>query len=307
MRSIVLLVLLAIAPAVWCQAADEAARSAVDLIDDCSDSATEDTVGLTDLESVCPGLTSALEHSGYLPLLSTAERDALDVYALSDLLAVDDWYQQQEARDVDVGTLGPILDSLRAEEPERSPGLLDRLQRWLRSTFGRQQGDPDNWLSRWLDELDVSETVVRTILLVAIALLLVMVIGVVYNELRAAGLLRQRPVVQDDAVNAAAISASGDAADLDSLSAERKASMLLRMLVATLVRSGRLRTERGLTYRELSARATFDDAQQRESFRRVATLAERTVYGGREITAAEVEPVVAVARALDAQLRGASA
>jgi uncharacterized protein DUF4129 len=134
----------------------------------------------------------------------------------------------------------------------------------------------------------------------------VMVIGVVYNELRTAGLLRQRPVVQDDAVNAAT-SASGDATELDALAAERKASMLLRMLVATLVRSGRLRTERGLTYRELSARATFDDAQQRESFRRVASLAERTVYGGREITAEEVEPVVAVARALDAQLRGASA
>jgi hypothetical protein len=148
---------------------------------------------------------------------------------------------------------------------------------------------------------------VRTILLVALALLLVMVIVVVYNELRAAGLLRQRPVVQDDAVSAAATAASGDAAQLDALSADRKASMLLRMLVATLVRSGRLRTERGLTYRELSARANFDDAQQRESFRRVAAMAERTVYGGREITAEEVEPVAAVARALDAQLRGASA
>ena len=171
MRSIVLLLLLAIAPAAWCQTAGEAARSAVDLIDDCSDSATEDTIGLTDLESACPGLTSALEDSGYLPLLSTSERAALDVFDLSDLLLVDDWYQQQEARDVDVGTLGPILDSLRAEEPERAPGLLDRLQRWLRSLFGRQQTDPDNWLSRWLDELDVSDTVVRAILLVAIAVL----------------------------------------------------------------------------------------------------------------------------------------
>jgi hypothetical protein len=306
-RSIVLLILLAIAPAVWCQAVGDVARSAVDLIDDCSESATEDTIGLTDLESVCPGLTTALENSGYLALLSTAERDALDVYGLSDLLAVDDWYQQEEAPDVDVGTLGPILDSLRAEEPDRAPGLLERFQRWLRSLLERQQSDPDNWLSRWLDELDVSQTVVRTILLVAIGLLLVMAIGVIYNELRAAGLLRKRPVVQDDAVKAAAGLESADAADLDALSADRKASMLLRMLVATLVRSGRLRTERGLTYRELSARANFDDAQQREAFRRVATLAERTVYGGREITAEEVEPVVAVARALDTQLRGASA
>jgi hypothetical protein len=305
-RSIVLLVLLAIAPAAWCQAAGETERSAVKLISDCSDSAKEDVVGLADLESACPGLQQALQEAGYLPLLSTAERDAMDVYGLSDLLTVDDWYREQEGPDVDASTLAPILGSLRAQEPERAPGLLERLQRWLRSLFERQQqGDKDNWLSRWLDELDVSEKIVRSILLVAIALLLIMVIGVIYNELRAAGLLRQRPVVQDDAVKAS--STFGDAADLDALSADRKASMLLRMLVATLVRSGRLRTERGLTYRELSARATFDDAQQRENFKRVASLAERTVYGGRELSADEVEPVVAIARALDAQLRGASA
>jgi len=307
-RSIVLLILLAIAPAVWSQAAGDAARSAVDRIGEGSHSDKEDVVGLTDLETACPGLTRALEDAGYLPLLSTAERDALDVYGLSDLLAVDDWYRQREARDVDVSTLAPILDSLRAQELERTPGLLDRFQRWLRSLFERQKSDPDdNWLESWLDELDVSQKVVRTILLVAIALLLVMVIGVIYNELRASGLLRQRAVVQDDAVKAAASSASGDAAELDALSADRKASVLLRMLVATLVRSGRLRTERGLTYRELSARANFDDAQQRESFRRVASLAERTVYGGRELTADEVEPVVAIARALDAQLRAGPA
>ena len=85
-------------------------------------------------------------------------------------------------------------------------------------------------------------------------------------------------------------------ADLDALPVDRKASMLLRMLVTTLVQSGRLRTERSLTHRELCARAAFDDAQQRESFQRVAALAERTVYGVGEVSAAEVEPIVAAAR-----------
>jgi hypothetical protein len=83
--------------------------------------------------------------------------------------------------------------------------------------------------------------------------------------------------------------------------------MLLRMLVKTLVQSGRLRTERSLTHRELCARANFDDAGQRESFQRVAALAERTVYGSSEVAASEVEPIVTAARKLDAQLRGAPA
>jgi hypothetical protein len=307
-RSVVLLVLLATAPAVWCQTAGQDERSALDVIDDCSGSAHEDTYGLTDLESECPGLTRALEEARYLPLLSAAVRDQLDVSQLSDLLTVDDWYHQQEARDIDVGTLGPVLDSLRAQEPERPVGWWQRFMRWLRALLERRQGDPDNWLSRWLDDLDVSEAIARTILIAAMVLLIGVAIAVLLNELRVAGILRQRPVVRDPAVDVAASGvASGDVTNLDALSADRKAPLLLRMLVATLVRSGRLRTERSLTYRELCTRATFDDTQQLDCFRRVAALAERTVYGNDEVSAEEVEPVVAAARALDAQLRGVPA
>jgi hypothetical protein len=104
----------------------------------------------------------------------------------------------------------------------------------------------------------------------------------------------------------AAAGSGEDPEDPATPSANRQASMLLRMLVQTLVRSGRLRTERSLTYRELCDRATFDDAGQRESFGRVAALAERTLYGGAEVSAAEIEPVAAAAHALDAQLRGAA-
>jgi hypothetical protein len=107
-------------------------------------------------------------------------------------------------------------------------------------------------------------------------------------------------------VSAGARVATDDLADLDALSADLKAPALLRRLVATLVRSGRLRTERSLTYRELCTRARFDDAQQLDCFRRVAALAERTVYGY-GVSAEEVEPLVAAARALDAQLRGTPA
>jgi hypothetical protein len=79
------------------------------------------------------------------------------------------------------------------------------------------------------------------------------------------------------------------------------------MLVTTLVKSGRLSTQRSLTHRELCVRARFDDARQRESFQRVAALAERTVYGGSAVSTEEIEPIAAAARDLDAQLRGAPA
>ncbi|HEY7639982.1 MAG TPA: hypothetical protein VH814_09675 [Steroidobacteraceae bacterium] len=308
MRSVVLLVLLALAPAVWCQTAGEARGSALDVIDRCGDSAPEDTYGLTDLESECPGLTNALEESGYMELLPPAARDQLSVYDLTEVAQVGRRYGQDEPADVDVGMLGPILDALRlpAIEPP-PPSWFERFMRWLRELLEQRAKDPDNWLSRWLEGVNVSVVVVRTILLLALTLLIGVGIVVVVNELRTAGVLRRRPVAPDADAGAVAGLASDDIGDLDSLSADRKAPMLLRMLVATLIKSGRLRTERSLTCRELSARANFDDAQQRDCFRRVATLAERTVYGHGEVSAEEVEPIVAAARALDAQLRGAPA
>ena len=311
MRSVVLLVLLAVAPAAWCQAAGpNEERSALDVIDRCSDSADDDSFGLTALEEECPGLTRALEESGYLQLLSTSEREDLSLFKLADVLLLDDWYAEQrpDARKPDVGALGPILDSLRAQEPERPLTWFERFKRWLRSMAERQQSDTDNWLSRWLDKAEVTEVVATTIAFIVLALILGVTILVIVNELRAAGVFRQRSPKQADAIVGSTTAAAAEAAvDIDTLPLDRKASMLLRMLVTTLVQSGRLRTERSLTHRELSARATFDDPAQRESFQRVAALAERSVYGSHDVSATEVEPIVAAARALDAQLRGASA
>ncbi len=309
MRFSVSLVLLAIAPAAWSQAAGRDERSALEVIDQCSQSADEETIGLTAFEEQCPGVTWALEQSGYLPLLSTASRDELDSYDLSDLLFVDSWYDDAAPaeRDVDAATLGPILDSLRAQESQRPPGWFERFKRWLRSMLEQPSGSPDNWLSRWLEETKISNLLATGILYVALAMILGMTILVIVNELRAAGFFRPRKTQPDEFAGGIVAAAEDAAADFDTLAADRKASMLLRMLVATLIRSGRLRTERSLTHRELCARARFDDARQRESFQRVAALAESTVYGSSEVPAEEVEPIVAAARELDAQLRGAPA
>jgi hypothetical protein len=226
------------------------------------------------------------------------------------VLTVDDWYADHDpaSREPDAAALGPILESLRAQQPERPLTWLERFERWLRSLADRQeQRDSDNWFSRWL-EAHVTEVVMTTIIFVILAVILALTIFVIVNELRAAGVFRKRLATEDDSIAIRTAATAHDAAvEFDSLPPDRKISMLLRMLVTTLVQSGRLRTERSLTHRELCARANFDDAQQRESFKRVAALAERTVYGSSEVPATEVEPIVTAARALDAQLRGASA
>lgn len=311
MRLSVLLFLLAITPAAWSQAAGEDPGSPRRVIDQCSRKALVDeaVVGLAALEEKCPGLTRALDESGHLALLSTASRATLDAYDLGDFEQIDDWYAEPAARNIDVDTLGPILDSLRVQEPERPLTWFERFKRWLRTLLERREGSEDDWLSRWLEDVSISEAVARVLTYLSIALILGLTVAVIVNELRVAGVFRKRQGMQEAGAVIAgpARAADDEAADLDSLPVDRKAQALLRMLITALVQSGRLRTERSLTHRELCARAAFDNAGQRESFRRVAALAERTVYGSGVVPPEEVEAVVAATRSLDAQLRGAPA
>jgi hypothetical protein len=86
------------------------------------------------------------------------------------------------------------------------------------------------------------------------------------------------------------------------VAASERPALLLRVLVNTLVSTGRLRAEKSLTHRELGMRAAFDAVDQRQSFNRVAALGERVLYGNRNVPPEEIDAVIETGRALDRQL-----
>jgi hypothetical protein len=292
-------------PAVWAQTAGPGDGSAADIIASCSES-TVDEPGLEALEEACPGLTEALEASGYLPFLSSEKREELRTYDLPELQQVADRYAEPPT-DAEVGlaSLESVLETMRKEEEEARPlTWFERFKRWLRTMLSRQQQETDSALARWLKDFSIPETVRLVILYASIILIILLAIGVVINELRVAGVFRRGDAPQGRrAVGAdGALIIDATDADLDAASADARVPLLLRMLVSTLVKSGRLRAERALTHSELGLRAKFDDTEQRECFRRVALLAERVVYGAGSVRPEEFEPVVAAGRALNAHL-----
>lgn len=142
----------------------------------------------------------------------------------------------------------------------------------------------------------------------ALILVLGLAAAVIVNEVRVA-LKGRRKRERMSGAGAAGIFSDAHAArslDLDDAARNERPSILLQMLVAALVKTGRLQAERSLTHRELIGRAKFDDSSQRESFSRVARLAERIVYGGDD-TPAELDEVVQAGRALHSQLSGVGA
>lgn len=311
MRATTAILLLLAAPAAGSQESGPAAGAVVSpgqLIADCIES-TGDEVGLDQLEARCPGIGQAIAESGYGAFISEAERESLTAYSLEDLQNIQarysDSHGSRSAQQM-LTQLDPVLESLQQERPiDRPPTLFERFKRWLQSFIDRQQQDQDSWLGRWLRDVRVSEQAVSWLLYGLVALVIVLAIGVVWNEVRAAGLLggaRRRRAASIAAGGAAEQQTVPTLADLERAPVRDRPSLLLRILIAKLVETGRLRTEKSLTHRELGALATFDAADQRDRFRRVAMMGERLLYGGGSVSDEEIASVVHAGSQLDAQL-----
>lgn len=307
MRSIVFSLLLLAAPAVFAQED----RSARRVLDQCIESVESDVVGMAALEEKCPGLEQALIDLGLDPFIADWQRDTLGLYGLATLQGIEQRYSEAPAapRDVQVDSLEAILDELKQPVQAEQPlTWFERFKRWLRNLLGQQQqsSDKDSWFSRWLRDYSVSETAVKIFTYGLLIVIVGIAVAVIVNEVRVARKGRRKRDRTSASGSLVGEALAARVLDLDSAARNERPSILLQMLVATLVKTGRLQAERSLTHRELAARAAFDDSSQRESFRRVAQLAERVVYGGDE-TPAELDEVVQAGRALHSQLSGAVA
>ncbi len=298
--------LLLTAPAVFAQA-DESARQ---MLDGCVESLDHEVVGMTAIEAACPGLEAALVELGVASFLSDPQREAVGLNGLMNLQSVVQRYSEApEADAVEVDSLRPVLDSLQKPARVEQPlTWLERFRRWLRNLVDNDKASADPWLNRWLDQYQLSETMRNVLFYGSLLLVVALAIAVIVNEVRVARSGRRKKSARtmlNQAVGADGKAISGQL-DLDAAARSDRPSLVLRMLVATLVKTGRLQTERSLTHRELTAKARFDDPQQRECFQRVAALAERIVYGGGTVATDDLDYVVQAGRSLNSQLDGAA-
>ena len=307
MRFASFVLLLLVAPAVFAQA-DEPARQ---VLDDCVESVEHGVIGMDALETACPGLEAALVELGVASFLSEQQRELIGLPGLMNVQSLLQRYDAAPETDaVEVDSLRPVLDSLQQPvQAKENLSWFERFKRWLRKTIGAgSAADPSSsWLSRWLDEHRMSETARDVLFYGSVLLVVLLAIVVVVNELRVARKARRKST-QAQSPNEG-IGADGKAVssvDFDAAARDDRPSLVLRMLVATLVKTGRLRAERSLTHRELSATAKFDAAEQRECFHRIAELAERVVYGGVEVPNQDLDDVVQAGRALNSHLSGAA-
>jgi len=285
---------LAICGCLWaCNAFSQAPASvdASEIVSNCASRATE--TGLEALEKSCPGVTDALKEFGVLQLLSKEQTEQLTAEGLSQLESLHEDYsvaQPSGAHQVATQSLQSILSKLQKERPrEQAQSWFQRLITWLRG-FQNRSARRD---SSWLQKFDPSERALQITRWTLIAIVILLALGVVLNELRVAGILRKRRSHELSSLPlGAAVATPALAAKLEDAQLLERPSILLRMIVSELTRGGQLRTERSLTHRELSEQARFATDTQHETFRRLAGLSESLLYGARPISAERINETV---------------
>jgi hypothetical protein len=189
------------------------------------------------------------------------------------------------------------------EQGQQGATRWERLKRWLKQKLeDRPDGEEAGWLEKWSRQLRTSEGVARAITYVGYAMVVLLVLYVIWQELRAAGLwtgMRRAARRKDPA---AEWRRRLMLADVLAAPLSERPGMLLRLLGEALARAQRLPAADGLTAGAIVRQANLDADADRAALARVARAAEELRYAAQPPPDDAIEGSVAGARELLARL-----
>jgi hypothetical protein len=295
-KRLLILLGLGLAGTVW---AEDAALRAVDACRARLDARVD--VGIERVRRRCPELLPALEKAPWRALLPRAlgerreEISAQSLRALSELVrhAKDAGSQRPApARRM----LDPVLAEL-GEQGQQGATRWERLKRWLKQKLeDRPDSNEPGWLEKWSRQLRTSEGVAQAITYVGYAMVVLLVLFVIWQELRAAGLWSRRAARRKDP--AAEWRRRLMLADVLAAPLSERPGMLLRLLGEALARAQRLPAADGLTAGAIVRQANLDVDADRAALAQVARAAEQLRYAAQPPPDDAIEGSVSGAREL---------
>jgi hypothetical protein len=294
------------APAAAVTASSEPARLG---ISDCLKRLNpEIDIGYERISARCPDLVRRIEASGWSVWLPRDwKRPGNDLSAgglrqLGELVAVSSGGASSGtgasvggARQLDVAGLPAVLASLAKGGAAENHGWWIRTKAWLRDVFERGEEEDSDWFSRFVAQNGLSQVAIELVSYVALALVVVLAVLIVVNELRVSGLLTRlagRRAGGSDA--AAVVGVEGGAGTCRTLADVQKADpalqprLLLELIAWRLTESGRLPQSRGLTIRELTRAALLSEEGDRERLAELARMSERVRFSDGPVSGAAV-------------------
>jgi hypothetical protein len=256
------------------------------------------------LEEVCPGLEQAVAELPAAGILSQPLDQQTTPNQLHDLRALLSSYLNPPAsvERFDFAALPELLARTLEVEPTPPVSWWQRFKDWLAQKL-RRSGEPEyRWLTEFLKSLDPPVWLADLILRGSVAVILLLALTVVVNEMRAANLSswlhrrrRAQRISRVPAANGAAKLAWKDVADLP---ASQQPAALLYLVLQELIERGLLPDDQSLTNQEMLARLGAAARTHAAPFAELAAAADAALFGNRAVVAAQLAPLYQAARAI---------
>jgi hypothetical protein len=282
------------------------AREPLDTVRDCATVASPSVYGLKNLAAVCPELQAALGALGLDQILYQGWQDKLSVHALRDVLDLSERYSTRRRQGApDTIAVPGILQALQNEQAPQAVSWWHAFTTWIKQWLEHSDSPIAKWIKQIFDRISdsthVSPAFLQAFVYIVTALTALAAIFVIARELKAAGIGRSSRRART-ALNSQQNPSIHPPTDAATCADENTPAGLLRALVGRLIRTGRLRSERSLTHRELITSTYFDSDAQKTIFAAVARTAETILYGSESAAPEIVDSVTRQGRRLLQQL-----
>jgi hypothetical protein len=296
------------APITWA-AADAAAAEAGRRLDRCLSALNSGAETLPPyrrliLEEVCPGLARAVAELPAAGSLSPPLDLQTTPNQLRDLRTLLGTYRSPPAgvEHFDFAALPELLARTLQVEPTPSVSWWQRFKDWLAQKLRGSDESDYRWLTEFLQSLDPPEWLADLILRASVAVILLLALAVVVNELRAASLtswLQRRSRTQRTSRGPAPIGAARLAwKDVTNLPPGQQPAALLRLVLQELIERGLLPDDQSLTNSEMLATLGAAAGAHAAPFAELATAADAVLFGSRAVVAAQLAPLRQAAHAI---------
>jgi hypothetical protein len=282
-------------------AADDAALRVVEACRARLDPGTD--IGIERIEKRCPDLLPALANAPWRELLPQTLRERREVITAESLRALAELVRQangattlREAPSRE--NLTPVLEEL-GKKGQQGATRWERFKGWLKEKLEKRKDDDEaSAFEKWSRQLETSEGIAQTITYIGYTMVGVLVLFVIWSELRAAGLFGGRRRSTARKSPAAEWRRRLMLTDVAAAPLADRPGMLLRLLGEALTRADRLPAADGLTAAAIARRANLDSDLERKTLELVGTTADAVRYGSRRPPDDALEGTVATARTL---------
>ena len=243
------------------------------------------------LETLCPDLATALADHPLAPALARppGERAPADATRIDDFQA---WYDAAvPGRRPDLESLPDVLAQMREPAPRRL-SLREQFWRWLTHKLGLDEFE----MPEWTRELSIPPRVVDAVFYSVIALLLILAVAVIVNELRQRRGDRGDRRVARWSHDAGAAAPPPTLAELEAAPLSQQPRLLLAIAINALSSRGVIDYRGSMTHRQLVT--TAQGLPDGQGLVLLSKAAERCAYGGWEPSAGDMDTLRSAGRAL---------